>query len=48
MSPDDYCHDLAARQGSDFRYSLLGLSVSQRQTLVALQAFALETAQIVN
>lgn len=47
MNPDDYCHDLAARQGSDFRYSLLGLPLGQRQTLTALQAFQLETAHIV-
>ncbi|MCU0807341.1 MAG: squalene/phytoene synthase family protein [Candidatus Contendobacter sp.] len=46
MSPDDYCHDLAARQGLDFRYSLLGLPHVQRQTLTALQAFQLETASI--
>jgi len=48
MNPDDYCHDLAARQGSDFRYSLLGLPLGQRQALTALQAFQLETAQIVS
>ncbi len=48
MNPDDYCHDLAARHGSDFRYSLLGLPLGQRQTLVALQAFQLEIAQIVS
>ena len=48
MNPDDYCYDLAARQGSDFRYSLLGLSLDQRQTLTALQAFQLETARIVS
>ena len=47
MHPDDYCHDLAARQGSDFRYSLLGLPLGQRQALTALQAFQLEIAQIV-
>jgi phytoene synthase len=48
MNPDAYCHDLVARQGSDFRYSLLGLSLGQRQALTALQAFQLETAQIVS
>lgn len=48
MNPADYCHDVAARHGSDFRYSLLGLSLDQRQALVALQAFQLETAQIVS
>jgi phytoene synthase len=47
MSPDDYCHDLAARQGSDFRYSLLGLPLAQRQALIAIQALELEIAQIV-
>jgi phytoene synthase len=46
MNPDDYCHDLAARQGSDFRYSLLGLPLAQRQSLIALRAFQLETTQI--
>lgn len=48
MSPDDYCYDLATRQGSDFRYSLLGLPLDQRQTLAALQAFQLETACIIS
>ncbi len=48
MSPDDYCHELAGRQGSDFHYSLLGLPLVQRQTLVAIQAFQHETAQIVS
>jgi 15-cis-phytoene synthase len=48
MSPDDYCHDLAGRQDSDFRYSLLGLPLVQRQALVAIQAFQLETTQMVN
>lgn len=46
MTPEDYCHDLAARHGSDFRYSLLGLPLAQRQTLVAVQAFHVETMQI--
>ncbi|MDG4551080.1 MAG: squalene/phytoene synthase family protein [Candidatus Contendobacter sp.] len=48
MNPDDYCHDLAARQDSDFRYGLLGLPLGQRQALTALRAFQLETAQIVS
>jgi len=48
MNPDDYCHSLAARHGSDFRYSLLGLALDQRRALVALQAFQFETAQIVS
>ena len=48
MSPDDYCQDLTARQGSYFRYSLLGLPLGQRQALVALQAFQLETTQIIS
>jgi len=47
MNPDDYCHDLAARPGSDFRCSLLGLPLEQRRALVALQAFLFETANIV-
>lgn len=47
MTPEDYCHNLAARQGSDFRYSLLGLPLAQRQTLAAVQAFHLEATQIV-
>ncbi len=48
MNPDAYCYDLAAGQGSDFRYSLLGLPVDQRQALTALQAFGLETARIID
>lgn len=47
MNPQAYCQDLAARPGSDFRYSLLGLPPEQRQTLVAIQALQLETARIV-
>lgn len=47
MTPEDYCHDLAARHGSDFRYSLLGLPSAQRQTLIAVQAFVVETMQVV-
>lgn len=46
MNADDYCYDLAARQGSDFRYSLLKLPLTQRQTLVAVHAFYLETSRI--
>lgn len=46
MIPDVYCQDLAARQGSDFHYSLLGLPLAQRQVLTAIQAFVLETGQI--
>ena len=46
MNPQAYCQDLAARPGSDFRYSLLGLPPEQRQTLVAIQALLLETARI--
>lgn len=48
MNPDDYCQDLAARQGADFRYSLLGLPLAQRQALTALHAFELEAARIVH
>ena len=47
MNPDDYCYNRAARPGSDFRCSLLGLPLEQRRALVALQAFQLETADIV-
>lgn len=47
MTPENYCHNLAAPQGSDFRYSLLGLSHARRQALCAIQAFCLETAQVV-
>lgn len=46
MNPNDYCYDLATGRGSDFRYSLLGLPVAQRQTLAAIQAFCLETTRI--
>lgn len=47
MLPEDYCYNLAALPGSDFRYSLLGLPLRRRQALLALKAFCLETAQIV-
>lgn len=47
MNPDDYCDHLAAPPGSDFRYSLIGLPLAQRQALVAVGAFCRETAQIV-
>ncbi|MCB1766821.1 MAG: squalene/phytoene synthase family protein [Candidatus Competibacteraceae bacterium] len=46
MTADDYCHNLAVRQGSDFRYSLLKLPLAQRHTLVAVHAFYLETVRI--
>lgn len=46
MTPEDYCHHLAAPPGSDFRYSLLGLPPSQRQALTAIRAFLLETTPI--
>lgn len=46
MTPEDYCHDLANARGSDFRYSLLGLPLAQRQALCAIQSFCLETAGI--
>lgn len=47
MTPDDYCNRLAAPIGADFRYSLLGLPLAQRQALSAVRAFCLETAQLV-
>ena len=46
MNADDYCYDLAVGRGADFRYSLLGLPIPQRQALIAVQAFHLETAGI--
>jgi phytoene synthase len=46
MNPNDYCQNLAARRGSDFHYSLLGQPPALRQTLIAVQAFYLETTQI--
>lgn len=46
MNADDYCYDLATGRGADFRYSLLGLPIPQRQALAALHAFHLETAAI--
>lgn len=48
MTPEDYCHHLAVRQASDFRYSLLGLPLAQRQTLIAVHAFQVETTRIVD
>jgi phytoene/squalene synthetase len=48
MTPEDYCHTVAVQQGSDFRYSLLGLPLAQRQTLVAVHAFQIETTRIVD
>lgn len=47
MTSDGYCERLAAPPGSDFRYSLLGLPLAQRQTLLAVGAFYREMAQIV-
>ncbi len=46
MNADDYCYDLATGRGADFRYSLLGQPILQRQTLAAVQAFYLETSRI--
>lgn len=46
MNADDYCYDLATGRGADFRYSLLGLPIPQRQALAAVQAFYLETTRI--
>lgn len=46
MNPAQYCHQLTSTRGSDFRYSLLGLAVPQRQALTALHAFCLETMRI--
>ena len=46
MNADDYCYDLAAGRGADFRYSLLGLPIRQRQALTAVQAFYVETTRI--
>jgi phytoene synthase len=46
MNADNYCYDLATGRGADFRYSLLGLPIVQRQTLAAVQAFYLETSRI--
>ena len=48
MTPDDYCYNLAAPPGSDFRYSLLGLPLARRQALIAVKAFELEVTQIVD
>ncbi len=48
MTPEDYCYHLAASPGSDFRYSLLGLPLAQRQALTAVTAFCAETTQIVD
>ncbi|MBK8182370.1 MAG: squalene/phytoene synthase family protein [Candidatus Competibacteraceae bacterium] len=47
MTPQDYCYDLAVTPGSDFRYSLLNVPLGQREGLIALRAFSIETAQIV-
>lgn len=46
MNPDLYCHDLAAGHSTDFRYSLSGLPILQRQALAAVHAFYLETTRI--
>ena len=48
MNADDYCYDLATGRGADFRYSLLGLPLAQRQALTAVTAFCAETTQIVD
>lgn len=47
MTPDDYCHNIAALPGSDFRYSLLNLSLERRAALIAVSAFYVETTQII-
>ncbi len=47
MSPEDYCHHIAIRPGSDFRYSLLGLPLERRQAWIAIRAFQLEIRQII-
>jgi phytoene synthase len=46
MTPDAYCRHLADSPGSDFHYSLMGLTQAQRQALIAVQAFTLETTRI--
>ena len=46
MSPEDYCHHIAIRPGSDFRHSLLGLPLERRQAWIAIRAFQLEIRQI--
>lgn len=46
MNADDYCYHLVTGRGTDFRYSLMGLPIPQRQTLAAIQAFYLETTRI--
>lgn len=48
MTPQDYCQSLAVQPGSDFRYSLLGLPLAKRHTLVAIEAFHVETMRIVD
>lgn len=47
MTPEDYCHNLAVRPGSDFRYGLLGLSLERRQAWTAVRAFQLEISQVI-
>ena len=46
MTPDEYCRRLADSPGADFHYSLMGLAQAQRQALIAVQAFTLETTRI--
>ncbi len=46
MTPDEYCRRLADSPGADFHYSLMGLAPAQRQALIAVQAFTLETTRI--
>lgn len=48
MTPEDYCYNLAATPGSDFRYSLLGLSLERRRVLTAVQAFCIESTRIID
>lgn len=47
MTPEDYCYNLVASPGSDFRYSLLNLPLARRQALIAVQAFYVETTHII-
>lgn len=46
MTSDEYCRRLADSPGADFHYSLMGLAPAQRQALIAVQAFSLETTRI--
>ena len=48
MTPEQYCHDKAARSGSSFYYSFLFLPPERRRAITALYAFCREVDDVVD